>query len=139
MRRRRQIPGLLLSLLLPVLAAGQDLEAKPALRLTYDGQAAGRTVVHAVLTLPAVEVGEGALWPRRFVLTGRVRTAAAGTESFRYPLRAALSPSGETLLLEFERSLPPGDCLLLIAVEDLASHRSFSLARSLSVPRIALA
>jgi hypothetical protein len=147
MRRRRQIPWLLLSLLLPALAAGQGLEAKPALRVTYAGQAAGRTVAHAVLSLPAVDVGEGALSPRRFVLTGEVRMAAGtggiagtgSTESFRYPLRAALSPSGETLLLEFERSLPPGDCILLIQVEDLASHRSFFLTRTLSVPRLALA
>ncbi len=113
----------------------EGAEPLPAeLELYYPGKHQSRTVVEAIITVPAEEVREHA-----FLVDGEVLRQNELFESFRYrfrPSRNELAPKGLPLVLQ--RHLRPGPYRLILRVQELDSPRVYREERDFEVPRVAL-
>jgi Ca-activated chloride channel homolog len=121
------------------LAAGaRELAAR--VEIEFPDKLSGRTVVEGSVLVSAAAATATQLGDHRsynFLLHGEVLRDAALLESFRYRFEVPVaSVAGETIPLTFERSLWPGEYVLILRLEDLASHAGFRDERPLTVPRL---
>ncbi len=114
--------------------------ALPAtLKVTFPARQKSRAVVSGTVAVPpgaaqAVELEGHRAY--NFLLTGEVVQGTELVESFRYRFDMP-APSGAQdtpLPLVFERTLAPGDYVLLLRVEDLHSHHNFHAQEPITVP-----
>jgi Ca-activated chloride channel homolog len=98
----------------------------------------GRTVMQGLVQVPVAAAAPADLEGHRsynFLLTGEVLHESELVESFRYRFDLpSAGLAGDTLPLAFERTLRPGDYVLVLRVEDLHSHRNFRDERPIAVP-----
>ena len=104
--------------------------------LQFPARDRGRTVMQGLVLVPAAAAAD--LEGHRsynFLLTGEVLHASELVESFRYRFDLpSAGLVGDTLPLAFERTLHPGDYVLVLRVEDLHSHHNFRDERPIAVP-----
>jgi Ca-activated chloride channel family protein len=108
------------------------------LEIAFPARDRGRTVVAGLVKVAAADAAAAELEGQRaynFLLTGEVLQGAELAESFRYRFDLpAVGLPEEPLPLAFERTLPAGDYVLVLRVEDLHSHRNFRAEQPLTVP-----
>jgi len=140
-----------------------NLPAKMA--VSYPGHYGERTMVEALVTVPAAEANVLQLADRRsynLLLTGEVLEAGKLFENFRYKFEfpgggppgalttttnagtggtstasTASAPGTTTLPLVVQRPLRPGDYTLIVKVEDLNSKKICRIKQELQVPLVA--
>lgn len=126
------------SLSTDLTAGARELAAR--IEIKFPDKVSGRTVVEGNVLVAAAAATATQLGDHRsynFLLHGEVLRDAALFESFRYRFEVPVaSVAGETIPLTFERSLWPGDYVLILRLEDLASHAGFRDERPLAVPRV---
>ncbi|HYL05979.1 MAG TPA: VWA domain-containing protein [Thermoanaerobaculia bacterium] len=112
--------------------------ALPArLSIAFPARDRGRTVVAGLVQVAASDAAAAELGGQKaynFLLTGEVLHDAELAESFRYRFDLPAAGLGDTLPLAFERTLPAGDYVLVLRVEDLHSRRNFRAEQPLTVP-----
>jgi Ca-activated chloride channel family protein len=115
-----------------------NLPAK--LEVSYPGHHGDRTMLQALLTVPAGEVKQLQLADRRsynLLLTGEVLEGGKLFENFRYKFEfTGDEPAGATLPLVVERPLRPGEYILIVKVEDLNSPKICRIKQELNVPHV---
>jgi len=117
-------------------AGAAPLAAK--VELQFPARDRGRTVMQGLVQVPVAAAAPAELEGHRsynFLLTGEVLHESELVESFRYRFDLpSAGLAGDTLPLAFERTLRPGDYVLVLRVEDLHSHRNFRDERPIAVP-----
>ena len=117
-------------------AGAAPLAAK--VELQFPARDRGRTVMQGLVQVPVAAAAPADLEGHRsynFLLTGEVLHESELVESFRYRFDLpSAGLTGDTLPLAFERTLRPGDYVLVLRVEDLHSHRNFRDERPIAVP-----
>jgi len=117
-------------------AGAAPLPAK--LEVQFPARDGARTVMQGLVQVPVAAAAPADLEGHRsynFLLTGEVLHESELVESFRYRFDLpAAGLAGDTLPLAFERTLRPGDYVLVLRVEDLHSHHNFHDERQLAVP-----
>jgi len=113
--------------------------ALPArLTIAFPARDRDRTVVAGLVQVTAGDAAAAELDGQKaynFLLTGEVLHDAELAESFRYRFDLpAAGLAGDVLPLAFERTLPAGNYVLVLRVEDLHSHRNFRVEQPLAVP-----
>ena len=124
------------------IAAFRPLPSAPAgaarlaadLEVAYVAPRDGEMVVRVLLrvaasSLPPVAPSAGGL---EFAIDGETLRGGELVETFRFRLRGL--PAGPAVPLSFERRLAPGEYLLRVRLEHLASRRAALLERHLAVP-----
>ena len=113
-------------------------EPLPAtLSVDFPGRYQSRTVVEAVLAVPADAPRYAANGKASFLVDGEVLLHDELFESFRYRFDLARDPAGGPLPLLVQRYLRPGEYTLVVRLEDLEGHRFFRDERPLQVPAVA--
>jgi len=106
--------------------------------LQFPARDRGRTVMQGLVQVPVASATPAELEGHRsynFLLTGEVLHESELVESFRYRFDLpSAGLTGDTLPLAFERTLRPGDYVLVLRVEDLHSHHNFRDERPIAVP-----
>jgi Ca-activated chloride channel homolog len=106
--------------------------------LQFPARDRGRTVMQGLVQVPVAAAAPAELEGHRsynFLLTGEVLHESELVESFRYRFDLpSAGLAGDTLPLAFERTLRPGDYVLVLRVEDLHSHHNFRDERPIAVP-----
>jgi VWFA-related protein len=114
----------------------QELPAK--LEVSYPGRFSERTMVQALITVPASAPAVLTLAERRsynLLLTGEILEGGHLFENFRYKYEFPGDTSGSTTLpLVFQRPVRPGDYRLIVKVEDLNSSKVCRLQQEMTVP-----
>jgi len=117
-------------------AGAAPLPAK--VELQFPARDRGRTVMQGLVLVPVAAASPADLEGHRsynFLVTGEVLHASELVESFRYRFDLpSAGLAGDTLPLAFERTLHPGDYVLVLRVEDLHSHHNFRDERPIAVP-----
>jgi len=115
-----------------------NLPAK--MEVTYPGHFGERTMVEAVVSVPAAAATVLQLADRRsynLLLTGEVLENGKLFENFRYKFEFTGSePSGATLPLVVQRPLRPGQYTLIVKLEDLNSPKLCRIKQELEVPHV---
>lgn len=106
------------------------------LDVQFPGRFQSRTVVEAVIQVPAAEVTWSATGKASFLLDGEVLLRDERFEAFRYRYDMPRDPAGRPLPLLLQRYLRPGDYTLVLRLEDLEGKRFFRTERTLSVPHV---
>jgi Ca-activated chloride channel family protein len=108
------------------------------LEIKFPARDRGNTVVQGQVLVAAGDATPADLGGHKafnFLLSGEVLRGSELAESFRYRFDLpAAGLAGDTLPLAFERTLPAGDYLLVLRVEDLHSHHNFRAEQPLAVP-----
>jgi Ca-activated chloride channel homolog len=115
-----------------------NLPAK--LEVSYPGHHGDRTMMQALLTVPAADAAQLQLADRRsynLLVTGELIEGGKLFENFRYKFEfPGGEPAGATLPLVLERPLRPGEYTLIVKVEDLNSPKLCRIKQELNVPRV---
>jgi Ca-activated chloride channel family protein len=116
-------------------AHAQLLDA--AFDVAYPARDRGRTVVEGMVKVDpsaAQSVELEGHHSYNFLLTGEVLKESDLVERFRYRFDLPVGADKAALPLAFQRSLWPGDYLLVLRVEDTHSHHNYRLEQPLTVP-----
>ena len=131
-----------------VLASPAHLPAAPAaapaaplaleLELRFTRTAGVRTLMSAMVALPASEAARNEHGYYNLRLDGDVQISGRSYDRFhyRFDVPAAAGAATAPLALAFERTLRPGRFVLVVRVEDLQSGRVGRLERILEVPNL---
>jgi VWFA-related protein len=115
-----------------------NLPAK--MEVSFPGHHGDRTVLQALVAVPAAEASQLQLADRRsynLLVTGEILEGGKLFENFRYKFEfPGGEPPGTSLPLIVERPLRPGEYTLIVKVEDLNSQKLCRLKQELNVPHV---
>jgi Ca-activated chloride channel homolog len=115
-----------------------NLPAK--MEVSYPGHFGERTMLEAVVSVPAGEASVLQLADRRsynLLLTGEVLEAGKLFENFRYKFEFPGNGQAPAVLpLIVQRPLRPGEYTLIVKLEDLNSQKLCRIKEELAVPRV---
>lgn len=110
------------------------------MEVSYPGRHGERTMLEALVKVPAASAGVVQLADRRsynLLLTGEILQSGKLFENFRYKFEfPGDEPAGSELPLIIQRPLRPGDYTLIVKLEDLNSPKLARLQQAMNVPEV---